>query len=128
MKEWRSKYSQIADTQDELADCIPDMEVMEQQLQEYSNIITTHQNTIERMTLTMMIEKLWVKNWDKRGGHMDWTIGVDKLVMEMLANQCPPTSIQACILVMARSLSQGSEIVGELQCLKTIHNVRTVLL
>jgi hypothetical protein len=31
----------MTDTQDELVDCIRDMEVMEQQLQDYSNIITT---------------------------------------------------------------------------------------
>jgi hypothetical protein len=36
MKEWRSKFSQIADNQDELADRLRDMEVMEEQLQEYS--------------------------------------------------------------------------------------------
>ena len=59
---------------------------------------------------------------------MEWTIEVDKLVMELLANQCPPTSIQACILVMARSLSPGHELVCELPCLKTIRNMWTVVL
>ena len=76
----------MTDTQDELVDCIRDMEVMEQQLQDYSNIITTQQNTIEGMTPTMMIEKQWAKNWDKRRGDMEWLIGVDKLVIKMLAN------------------------------------------
>ncbi len=51
-----------------------------------------------------------------------------KLVMEMLANRCPPTSIQACIHAMARSLSQGHNVVHELPCLKTICNMQTVLL
>ena len=120
MKEWRSKCSQIADNQDELVDCLHDMEVMEEQLQEYSNINNTLQNTIEEMTTTMMIGKRWVKNQDKQGGHMEWTIEVDKLVMVLLANQCPPTSIQACILVMARSLSPGCDVVRELPCLKSI--------
>jgi len=59
---------------------------------------------------------------------MEWTIEVDKLVMELLANRCPPTSIQACILIMARSLSPGHELVCEQPCLKTIHNMRTVVL
>ncbi len=59
---------------------------------------------------------------------MEWTIGVDKLVMEMLANRCPPTSIQACILVMARLLSQQRDVACELLCLKTIRNMRTVML
>ena len=120
MKEWRSKCSQIADNQDKLVERLRDMEVMEEQLQEYSNINTTVQNTIKEMTPTMMIGKRWVKNQDKRGGHMEWTIEVDKLVMELLANRCPPTSIQACILVMARSLSPGHDVVRELPCLKTI--------
>jgi hypothetical protein len=110
MKEWRSKCSQIADNQDELVDRLRDMEVMEEQLQEYSNINATLQNTVEVMTPTMMIGKRWVKNQDKRGGHMEWTVEVDKLVMELLVNRVPPTSIQACILVMARSLSPGRDI------------------
>ena len=128
MNEWRSKCSQIADNQDELVDRLRDMEVMEEQLQEYSIINTTLQNTIKEMTPTMTIGKRWVKNQDKRGGHMEWTIEVDKLVMELLANQCPPTSIQACILVMARSLIPGHDVVRELPCLKTIRNMRTVVL
>ena len=57
MKEWRSKCSQIADNQDELVDCLHDMEVMEEQLQEYSNINASLQNTIEEMTPTMTIWK-----------------------------------------------------------------------
>jgi hypothetical protein len=59
---------------------------------------------------------------------MEWRIEVDKLVMELLANRCPPTSIQAYILVMARSLSPGHDIVCELPCLKTIRNMLTVVL
>ena len=57
MKEWRSKCFQIADIQDKLVDRPRDMEVMEDQLQEYSNINTTLQNTIEEMTPTMTIWK-----------------------------------------------------------------------
>jgi hypothetical protein len=57
MKEWRSKFSQIADNQDELVDRLCDMEVMEEQLQEYSNINTNLQNTIKDMTPTMAIGK-----------------------------------------------------------------------
>ena len=117
MKEWRSKCSQIADNQDELVDRLRDMEVMEEQLQEYSNINATLQNTIEEMTPTMTIGKRWIKNQDKRGGHMEWTVEVDKLVIELLVNQVPPTSIQACILVMAKSLSPGRDIVRDLPCL-----------
>jgi hypothetical protein len=59
---------------------------------------------------------------------MEWTIEVDKLVMELPANQCPPTSIQECILVMTRSLSQGRDVVCELPCLKSIHDLWTVML
>ena len=57
MKEWRSKCFQIADIQDKLVDRPRDMEVMEDQLQEYSNINATLQNTIEEMTPTMTIWK-----------------------------------------------------------------------
>jgi hypothetical protein len=128
MKGWRSKCSQIADNRDELVDRLRDMEVMDEQLQEYSNIKTTLQNTIEEITPTMTIGKRWVKNQNKRGGHMEWTIEVDKLVMELLANQCPPTSIQACILVMARSLYLGRDVVCELPCLKSIRNMHMVVL
>jgi hypothetical protein len=61
MKEWRSKCSQLADSQDKLVDRIRNMEVMEQQLHEYSNIISTQQSTIEEMT-PLIIAKQWVKN------------------------------------------------------------------
>jgi len=101
---------------------------MEEQLQEYSNINASLQNTIEEMTPTMRIGKRWVKSQDKRGGHMEWTVELDKLVMELLANRCLLTSIQACILVMARSLSPEHDVVRELPCLKTIRNMRTVVL
>ena len=50
---------------------------MEEQLQEYSNINASLQNTIEEMTPTMTIGKRWVKNQDKRGGHMEWTVELD---------------------------------------------------
>jgi hypothetical protein len=46
MKEWRSKCSQIADNQDELVDRLRDMEVMEEQLQEYYDAAATSSNQI----------------------------------------------------------------------------------
>ena len=50
MREWRSKWSQLAGSQDNnLVDQIHNMEVMQQQLQEYGNIISTQQSTIEEM-------------------------------------------------------------------------------
>jgi hypothetical protein len=58
MKEWRSKCSQIADNQDELVDHLRDIEVMEEQLQEYSNINASLQNTIEEMTPTMILHSI----------------------------------------------------------------------
>jgi hypothetical protein len=129
MKEWRSKCSQLVDSQDELVDCLCDMEVMEQQLKEYSDIISSQQNTIEEMTPTPQIfAKQWVKNRDKQGGHMEWTVKCDKLVLELLASQCPPVSIQASILAMARSFFKGQDVVCELPCLKSIQNMQTVLL
>ncbi len=127
MKEWRSKCSQLADSQDELVDRLHNVEVMEQQLQEYSNIISSQQNTIEEMT-PQIFAKQWVKNRDKRGGHMEWTVECDELVMELLANRCPPVSIQASILAMARFFFHGQDVVCELPCLKSIWNMQTVLL
>ena len=59
---------------------------------------------------------------------MEWRIEVDESMMELLANRCPPISIQACILVMARSLSPGHNVVCQLPCLKTIQNMQTVVL
>ena len=46
MNEWRSKCSQIADNQDELVDRLCDMEVMEEQLQEYYDAAATSSNQI----------------------------------------------------------------------------------
>ena len=33
------------------------------------------------------IQKQWVKNIGKRGGRMEWTTYIDKLLIEMLANR-----------------------------------------
>ncbi len=119
----------MADSQDELVDRLRNMEVMEQQLKEYSKIKSSQQNTIEEMTPTPQIfAKQWVKNRDKHGGHMEWTVECDKLVLELLASQCPPVSIQASILAMARSFFKGQDVVCKLPCLKSIWNMQTVLL
>ncbi len=119
----------MADSQDELVDRLRDVEVMEQQLKEYSNIISSQQNTIEEMTPTPLIfAKQWVKTQDKHGGHMEWTVECDKLVLELLASLCPPVSIQGSILAMARSFFKGQDVVHELPCLKSIWNMQTVLL
>ena len=49
------------------------MEVMKQQLEEYSAIIRTHEDTRGYMT-TPIIAKQWVKNKDNKGWHMEWTV------------------------------------------------------
>ena len=59
---------------------------------------------------------------------MEWTVQCDKLVMELLANRVPPTSIQASILAMARSFFHGHDIVRELPCVKSIQHMRSTLL
>ena len=91
---------------------------MEEKLEEYSAIIRTQEATINSMT-PLPLAKVWVKNKGKKGGHMEWTMQCDKLVIELLANRVPPTSIQASILAMARSFFHGHDIVRELPCIKT---------
>jgi hypothetical protein len=59
---------------------------------------------------------------------MEWTVKCNRLVIELLANSVPPTSIQASILAMARSFFHGHDIVRELPCLKSIRNMRSTLL
>ncbi len=100
MKEWRLKCIQSASIKDELANHQHSIDVMEQRLQEYSAIINEQKNTTHLMTPSI-IEKHWVKYQGKRGGHMEWTVECDKLIMELLANRCPSASVQASILVMA---------------------------
>jgi hypothetical protein len=92
---------------------------MEQRLQEYSAIINEQKNIIHLMTPSI-IAKHWVKNQGKRGGHMEWTVECDKLVMELLANQCPPASAQASILAMAQYFFPRQDLVRELPCLRSI--------
>jgi hypothetical protein len=75
-----------------------------------------------------IIAKQWVKNKGKKGGHMEWTVQCDKLIIELLANRVPPTSIQASILAMARSFFHEHDIVRELPCLKSIRNMRSTVL
>ncbi len=103
------------------------MEVMEQRLEEYSAIIRTQEDTIGSM-ITSAIAKQWVKNIDKKGRHMEWTVQCDKLVIELLANRVPPTSIQASILGMVRSFFHEDDIVHELPCVKSIQYMRSTLL
>jgi hypothetical protein len=50
------------------------MEVMKQRLEEYSDIIRTHEDTIGSMT-TPIIAKQWVKNKDKKGGTWNGQVG-----------------------------------------------------
>ena len=127
MKEWRLKCIQSASIKDELVDRQRSIDVMEQRLQEYSAIINEQTNTIQSMTPSI-IAKHWVKNQGKRGGHMEWTVECDKLIMELLATRCPPASVQASILAMAQSFFRGQDVVRELPCLRSIRNMRSVLL
>ena len=62
----------------------------ERVLEEYSAIICTQEDTIGSMT-TPTIAKQWVKNKDKKGMHMEWTVQCNKLVIELLDNRDPPT-------------------------------------
>ena len=103
------------------------MKVMEERLEEYSTLIRTREETIQSMT-SHTFAKWWVKNKGKKGERMEWTVQCDKLVMELLANRVPPTSIQASILAMARSFFHGHDIVCQLPCVKSIHNMRSTLL
>jgi len=103
------------------------MKVTEQRLEEYSVIIHTQEDAIGSMT-PPTIAKQWMKNKCKKGGHMEWTVRCDKLVIKLLANRVPPTSIQASILAMARSFFHGGDIVHELPCLKSIGIMRSALL
>jgi len=57
---------------------------------------------------------------------MNWLPEVDKLMMKMLANRTPPSSIQANLLAMAKS--PGQDVVKEIPSIKHIRNLRTVLL
>jgi hypothetical protein len=60
---------------------------------------------------------------------MEWSVGLDKVVMELLANRTPPTCIQTNLLAMARVFHPGQDVaVKELPCLETIRNMRAVLL
>jgi hypothetical protein len=96
------KCLQLSSVKDELVEQQHCIKVMEQQLEEYSAIICNQKDKIDSMT-PAIFAKQWVKNHDKRGGHMKWMVECDRLILEMLANRCPPTSIQASILAMTGS-------------------------
>jgi len=62
-----------------------------------------------------MIQKVWVKNKEKKGGTMQWLPHFDKLLLEWLANRMPPSCIQANLLAVAHHLLNGSnDIVKEI--------------
>ena len=77
---------------------------------------------------TPTIAKQWVKNKDMKGRHMEWTVQCDKLVIKLLANKIPPTSIQASMLAMVTSFFHGDDIVRELPCVKSMQYIRSTLL
>ena len=61
------------------------------------------------------------------GGHCEWLLHVDKLILKMLANRTPPTCIQANIFATTRVLHLEIGIVRELPSLKHIKSLQTVL-
>jgi hypothetical protein len=113
LKAWQSKCLEMEIVKDELVNQQRSIIVMEQRLKEYSEVISDQRKQIDSIKPTI-IAKQWVKNKGKKGGHMEWTVQCDKLVIELLANRVPPTSIQASILAMARSFFHEHDIVREL--------------
>jgi hypothetical protein len=62
------------------------------------------------------------------GGYTEWLPHVDKLILELLANQTPPSCIQAIIFAMSRVIHPEQDIVKDLPSLKHTKNLRMVLL
>ena len=62
------------------------------------------------------------------GGRMMWKSNVNKLILEMLSNRTPPSSIQANIISFCSHILPGQDIVTELPCVKHILDMRTVQL
>jgi hypothetical protein len=73
LKEWQSKCLKLECVKDDLVDQQRSIVLMEQQLQEYSEIIRNQSNQIDSSTPST-IAKQWVKNKGKKGGHMEWMV------------------------------------------------------
>ena len=59
---------------------------------------------------------------------MMWQFHVEKLILEMLANRTPPSSIQANIVSFCSHILPGQDVIEELPCVKHIRDMRTVQL
>ena len=57
-----------------------------------------------------------------------WRFYVEKLILEMLANRTPPSSIQANIVSFCSHVLPGQDVIEELSCVKHIRDMRTVQL
>ena len=57
-----------------------------------------------------------------------WKYHVEKLILEMLANRTPISSIQANIVSFCSHILPGQDVVEELPCVKHIRDMRTVQL
>jgi len=57
-----------------------------------------------------------------------WKYHVEKLILEMLANRTPPSSIQANIVSFFSHILPGQDVADELTCIKHICDMRTVQL
>ena len=58
---------------------------------------------------------------------MPWTMNVDKLILDWLANRTPPSCIMVNIVSMALAIHPHSALVKEVPCVKYVRNLRSVL-
>ena len=61
------------------------------------------------------------------GGHTEWNIVADNVILECLSNHRPPLCICVNILSMALTINPNTKVVKEIPCAKYIQNMRTVL-
>jgi len=59
---------------------------------------------------------------------MVWKFHVEKLILEMLANRTPPSSIQANIASFCSHILPGQDVIEELPYVKHVRDMRTVQL
>ena len=86
---------------------------------EIDNMTSEHRQELNALR-PLEIKKRWVRNKNKKGGHMEWMPHVDKCIIEMLANRTQPSCVQANIHVVCKIVHPTREVVQLLPSLRYI--------
>ena len=70
---------------------------------------------------------LWCLSILVTGGHLEWNTNSNKLILNWLSGNTPPSCIWVNLLLVALAVNPNSEVVKEIPCVRHIQVLRMVL-